>query len=57
MAAAIRGRRSVPCVLVVELPAADDAQEGASLATMHMYRAGGKLMSSAECGWLEPKAC
>lgn len=38
VAAAIRGRRSVPCVLLVQLPAEEEAKD--SPAIMHLHRAG-----------------
>mgnify|MGYP001810832741 CR=1 FL=1 len=45
IAAAARGKRTVPCVLTIVLPSIDADDKAASKApsTMHLYRAGGRV--------------
>ena len=44
VAASIRGKRAVPCLLIIQLSEGDEGKEGASPATMHLYRAGVGLL-------------
>ena len=41
IAAAVRGKRTVPCVLVIEPPTEEDAGGAPATTTRHLYRAGG----------------
>jgi len=51
VSAGVRGRRSVPSVLLVQLPSEEDAKEGgAPPAVMHLYRAGGDCMGEGRLG-------
>lgn len=49
MAAAIRGKRTVPCVLSIQLPEGDAEGDATAPATMHLYRAGARRMAAGGC--------
>lgn len=53
IAAAVRGKRSVPCVLVIVLPEEGEegrASGGQQPAAMHLYRAGGRVGTGVRRG-------